>query len=67
MPLQPPNATQAVAFSLDHERVALPPERMLVELADKLNEGMPADELLVDTVTDVERVMRPPAPVHVSL
>jgi hypothetical protein len=40
---------------------------MLVELADKLNEGMPADELLVDTVTDVERVMRPPAPVHVSL
>jgi hypothetical protein len=52
---------------LDHESVALPPELMLVVLVDKLSEGMPPDESLVATETAAERVMLPPAPVHVSL
>lgn len=49
----------------------LPPELMVVELADRLTERVPSDEgggaLLVDTETEVERVMLPPAPVQVRL
>lgn len=61
-------------FWLDHDRVALPPGGMLVELAEKLTVGVPSDEggglvgtlLLVDTETEAERVMVPPEPVQVS-
>jgi hypothetical protein len=69
-PLHPPDAMQAVAFWLDHERVVLPPALMVVELADKLNKRLPSGAdgvlLLADTETEAERVMLPPAPLQVS-
>lgn len=66
---------QMLVFWLDQERVTACPERTLVELAEKLSEGVPSDEggggelgggLFAATETEAERVMLPPGPLQVK-
>ena len=61
-PVQPPLAVQEVAFVLDQVRVELPPEEMVVGLADSVTVGAGATVTVV-LAGDVV----PPAPVQVSV
>jgi hypothetical protein len=61
-PDQPPEAVHAVAFLVDHERVALEPLVTVLGLAASVIVGAGAD---TDTVADCAAV--PPAPVQVSV
>ena len=63
VPVQPPEAVQEVALVLDHVRVDLPPEAIVVGFAVKVTVG--ADELTV-TVAEAGADV-PPAPVHESV
>ena len=62
LPDQPPDATQEVAFVVDHDSVELLPLAMVLGLALKLTVG--ADEV---TVTVADCAALPPAPVQVRV
>jgi hypothetical protein len=61
-PVQPPLAVHDVAFVLDQVRVELPPEGMVVGLADSVTVGVGATVTVALAGDDV-----PPAPVQVSV
>ena len=62
VPVQPPPAVQEVAFVLDHVRVELLPEAIVVKLAESVTVGTGATV----TMTLAGEVV-PPAPVQVSV
>jgi hypothetical protein len=64
VPLQPPDAVQAVAFVEFHVKVLEPPLATLVGAADKLTVGAGVG---VVTVTEALRWVVPPAPVQLNV
>ena len=62
LPLQPPDALQAVAFVEDQVSVAVPPFDTVVGAAVKMTVGAG-----LATVTVADREVLPPAPLQVSV
>ena len=65
MPVQPSLAVQEVALVLDHVRVELLPDAMVVGLSDRVTVGAGAVAVTVTVALAGDVV--PPAPVHVRV